>query len=442
MLSTRTSNSLSQAQASTDHPIFNLAISWVLMIPLIYFAGVGGFWFQHEANNNPLSQRYSSLVSDSHSTTTTLINVSVLTLVLIPVALNTKPIINLCTKDKIFPALVFFALASCLWSQFPTSSFKSSCFLAVETLLAFYLYHRFTPKQLFSLLFMLGWLCLGLSLVLIFFFPKYGIDTSGSSIGGWQGMYGQKNTCSMVTFFLMLTAVFAPTTTASGRFYRAAFIALSILMILMTQSATGKVLLACLLAYFVCMKVVQKFSAKDRTLVMILITLVLAPLTVVAISYWTEILLLLGRDPSLTGRTELWQGAMISVMKRPILGYGYVAFWTGFQGEAANVSLANHWSSVYAHSGFLNMLTTLGAAGLGLFCYTLLRAFRDAGSCLKSRDLSFMSWSLCIIISTLVLNVDEVTIMLPDHLLWILYMLACICLSEGANSNRLRMEHG
>ena len=442
MLSTSTSSLLSRAQANTDLRISNLAISWVLMIPLIYFAGVGGFWFQHEANNNPLAQRYGSLVNDSHSATTTLINVSVLTIVLIPVLMNTRRVLALCAKDKIFPTLVFFALASCLWSQFPTSSFKGSCFLAVETLLAFYLYHRFSPKQLFGLLLMLGWVCLGLSFILIFFFPQYGIDRSGTSIEGWQGIYGQKNTCSMVTFFLMLTAVFAPLTSASARFSRAAFIALSILMILMTQSATGKVLLACLLAYVLCMKVVQTFSGKERALVLILVTLILAPLTVVTISYWNEILLLLGRDPSLTGRTELWQGAMISVMKRPILGYGYVAFWTGFQGEAANVSLANRWSSVYAHSGFLNMLTTLGAAGLGLFCYTLLRAFRDAASCLKARDLSFVNWSVCIIISTLVLNVDEVTIMLPDHLLWILYMLACICLSEGANPDRLRMEHG
>ena len=200
----------------------------------------------------------------------------------------------------------------------------------------------------------------------------------------------------------------------------------------MTQSATGKLLLAFLLVYGAAMAAIRHFTSRDRTILLTVMLLVVISAITALTAYSTEITYLLGKDPTLSGRTEIWQAAMTSVMKRPVLGYGYVAFWRGIEGESANVSLAIGWSAVYAHSGFLNLLTTLGGAGVALFVYSVVRAIRDAALCLPREHLPFAAWSLCVVLSTLVLNVDEVTILLPNHLLWILYIIACVGLRDSA----------
>jgi O-antigen ligase len=208
----------------------------------------------------------------------------------------------------------------------------------------------------------------------------------------------------------------------------------------MTQSATGKILLATIAIYVVAMQSLRRFGSKDKGVALIVIATLLTVVAVVGVSYSTELSYLLGKDPTLTGRTGIWRATMVSVMKRPVLGYGYMAFWRGFEGEAANVSLANGWSSVYAHSGFMDVLTELGGLGLLLFIVSFVRALRDSATCLRGKDSSFVNWALCIVLLTVLLNVDEVSILVSYHLLWILYIIACIGLSERAVRARRRLK--
>ena len=42
-----------------------------------------------------------------------------------------------------------------------------------------------------------------------------------------------------------------------------------------------------------------------------------------------------GKDATLTGRTDLWNVAITMIARRPWLGYGYGGFWRGWTGESA-----------------------------------------------------------------------------------------------------------
>lgn len=416
--------------------VSHLVVSWVLMIPLLYFASVGNFWFQSVKSNNPLSEKYGSLVGVSQSKETTITALVIGAIVLAFIAPHLIFMRKTFFKKNIFLFLSVLAVVSSAWSQFPDISLKWSIFLFIETMFSFYLYYYFGPQKLLKILLMFGWICLISSIITSLLFPQYGIDYSGSSIDGWKGIYGQKNTCSMMTVFLLSIELYVSRLTMLARVQRVIYISLSVFLILMSQSATGKILLFFLVIYKIFMDAVFKFKTRSKIVVIMILMAVTLSLLALGALHLNQIWYVLGKDSTLSGRTEIWKAAMASVLKSPMLGYGYMAFWRGFQGEAANVSLANAWFSAYAHSGYLNLLTTLGLSGMIAFLWSLVLAIRNARICICNSGLSYTPWYLCVIILTVILNIDEVTIMTPNNLLWMLYVVASIGLAENAKQVR------
>jgi exopolysaccharide production protein ExoQ len=93
------------------------------------------------------------------------------------------------------------------------------------------------------------------------------------------------------------------------------------------------------------------------------------------------IIIWLGREPNLTGRTDFWPYLQQAIADRPILGYGYDGF---FGSDVGNDYLSylvvemGGWSPYHAHNSFMQILLDGGLAGMGLFAFALLGAFRRA----------------------------------------------------------------
>jgi exopolysaccharide production protein ExoQ len=426
---------------SSDQSVMRLVVVWVLMVPLFYFASAGGLWFQTVKTNDSFSISYESILASSSSNTNLAIVASLLTVALLPVLFRIKSVIRSCGRDGLFALLVGVATASCLWSQFPTKSLVSSLYLAVDTLFAFYLYRRFRPAELMKILYLLGWICLAFSIVLALCCPLYGISHS-DAMGAWRGMYPHKNLCAPMTAYFLSVGFYLPMAGFLSRSCRVAYVVLSIVLIGMSQSRAGWIMLAFIFVYVVAVQITQKIGRTDRLVVLLLGTMISFGWLSFVLSNLRGITYLLGKDPTLTGRTEIWNATMNSAMKRPMLGYGYMGFWRGFQGEAVNASLAKGGVLTGAHNGFLNIWLTLGAVGLVLVLYTFIRALRDGVSCLRNGKSSYLSWCLCIVLLTILHSMDETQAMVPNDLTWILYILACVGLSEGARHFRLGRDHG
>ena len=84
-----------------------------------------------------------------------------------------------------------------------------------------------------------------------------------------------------------------------------------------------------------------------------------------------------------------------SIAKRPLLGYGYQAFWLGLEGESYRVILAVSWVLAQAQNGFLDVMLEMGMLGLVIVLLVFGFAFRDGVVCLlRSRDKSTLGqWS-------------------------------------------------
>jgi exopolysaccharide production protein ExoQ len=120
-------------------------------------------------------------------------------------------------------------------------------------------------------------------------------------------------------------------------------------------------------------------------------------------------LTLLGRDSTLTGRTQLWHECMVSILKRPMLGYGFDAFWRGMIGESARVTLAVHWLVPTAHNGALQLWLDLGAVGLTLFVVAFAVYTAKSLRFYLSNESHLRAWPLAYLAFVFFYNFTEVT---------------------------------
>lgn len=405
--------------------VAHLAIAWVLLVPLFYFACGGGVWFLDSAGKSGAQATSGADIAK------VLLVFGIVGLLI----LQRMPQVLAGLRDNaVFVAIAALALLSCVWSQFPTRTIENSIFLALNTLFAVYLYRRLSPERLASMLAMLGWICLILSFILISFYPTIGRDYALKA--SWRGIYHQKNLCGPMTIYLMSGVLFISPTSFLAQARRILFICLSIFLVVMTQSRGAWILLAFLLIYYLAIKFAHSFRRKDGSIVLFLEVLVAMTVLAVGISYWKEILLLLGKDATLSGRTTIWQAVKVSLLKRPLLGYGYMAFWNGMQGESANVASAKGEIVTGAHNGFLNVWLTLGAVGMVLTVYAVARSIKHGVACLRVERSSHLNWYVCVVLLTIVHSMDETQTLAPNDLTWIMFMVACIGLAEGAKRIR------
>jgi O-antigen ligase len=207
-------------------------------------------------------------------------------------------------------------------------------------------------------------------------------------------------------------------------------------VIIGTQSKTALLITAVIVLVFPAIALVRRVS-NSFLLVAAGSTLAVAALVCVfAASAIPQLAAMLGRDSTMTGRTEIWQAVLQAIMKHPLLGYGFAAFWLSLRGESANIILALRWAVPAAHNGFLEIWLQLGAAGLFLFAAGFIFAMRSALRGLRQPSFARAAWPLAILLLTLVYNLDESSLMQPNDFLWVLYVATLVNLAAPAKMAR------
>jgi O-antigen ligase len=139
---------------------------------------------------------------------------------------------------------------------------------------------------------------------------------------------------------------------------------------------------------------------------------------------------LLGKDPSLTGRTDIWAAVGDMIKRQPWAGYGFGSFWVGLDGPSGYVWQYAQWKTPHAHNGFLDILLQIGGIGLFLLMVSLvINLYRTV--VLIRRDFSPELTSLAVLFLYIILcNFSESNFMVPNNLHWVLYIVISYRLSE------------
>lgn len=111
----------------------------------------------------------------------------------------------------------------------------------------------------------------------------------------------------------------------------------------------------------------------------------------------------LGRDTTLTGRTEIWKSA-IGMITNPLIGTGFESFWLG---ERAQIIGANYWFNLNeAHSGYVEVYLDGGLIGLFLLIVIIVNTFKNINNELLSQ-LEYGKLIIVLFIVALAHNITE-----------------------------------
>jgi O-antigen ligase len=142
----------------------------------------------------------------------------------------------------------------------------------------------------------------------------------------------------------------------------------------------------------------------------------------------------LGRDETLTGRTEIWAELVPVVKQQPILGSGYASYWTTARRE---LHLTTH-----GHNGYLDTLLDLGAAGLAFYTMWLLSCVRRLHGAF-AEDFHWAGFGTCLVLMAVVYNVTESALTSLSHELMatIVLMVSVLGADPAWASGRPRTRH-
>jgi O-antigen ligase len=186
----------------------------------------------------------------------------------------------------------------------------------------------------------------------------------------------------------------------------------------MTGSKTALLLFLMVVMLMPLYKALRWQDTKIIPLIIILV-LVTGSIAVFVIGNWENILLSLGRDTTLSGRTNLWEGALEKIAERPWLGYGYQGFWQE-GGGAEMIWKAEGYKPPHAHNGFINITLDLGLVGLFLFLLTIATNYLRAIAWLRLGTTTIELWPIFYVTFFFMYNHSENTILAHNSIFWAL----------------------
>jgi exopolysaccharide production protein ExoQ len=311
-------------------------------------------------------------------------------------------------------------VASTLWSQFPSLTIRRSLSFALAGLFGLYLAIRFPIRRQLSILWMSMIALAVATAVLATCFPKLGLDASAGHHQDWQGVFTQKNACGRM--MVLATAVVL----ADWRISPLRLMSLPAFLFVMFMSGSrgAWAIEVVVLALYALLALARRLDSRSRIMLFLAAACVAAILAGIVWCYLPALLQMLGRDATLSGRTQIWKQVWRFILVRPALGWGYAAFWRGIEGEAFHVVAAVRFVVFHAHNGFLEIWLELGLLGLVLFALSHLRAWRKLWPVLRSGDIDRVTWMIFVLVLIALYDLDENTLLIYNGLFWVVYVAA------------------
>lgn len=328
-------------------------------------------------------------------------------------------ILRLWPAVLICAALVGLCWASSLWSLFPDVTVRRTIALAISMLFALYLAASFRGPRLLRLLSWSFLIMAVLSLLFVAALPSYGIH-SDVNAGMWRGVWYEKNQAGMMMFTGAVAALSLLVSGAPGRRLAIATLLLCTVVMLGSQSKTS---LLCLIAgggavvgLHVLRKVGPAAGVALAWLGVVGASVVLGAIT----AFKNEFYALLGKDPSLTGRTQIWDAIWRFVDLRPVQGWGYAAFWSPDSAQADWIRFQNDWPVPSAHHGWMEVLIQLGWVGVALLVLAALIAVVATVVRLPVLGVREGYWGAGFLVTLGVVSLSESVLLLHHNLTWAL----------------------
>lgn len=277
----------------------------------------------------------------------------------------------------IIPAMIVLAGLSVLWSEDRHNSVTSFVSLVGLTALGLF-FASYYRGRIDALLTTSLILVICASLVASLLVPELQ-ETRNQAGLSWRGLFDHKNTFGAVCALgVGLSSGLFAVRLSKRRAAPAALLLLSTVGVALSGSRTSWIVSIVAIIWAVIYRMIS--SRSDGTAIGSLFLALGAGLAVIASIGGDYISLtdLLGRDLTLTGRSELWSALFDLGTTSPILGFGFNAVWHGANPAAVITSASVGWFAGQAHNGYLDLWLQLGVCAPVLFLFGLVSVLVDS----------------------------------------------------------------
>ncbi|WP_297803448.1 O-antigen ligase [uncultured Brevundimonas sp.] len=331
--------------------------------------------------------------------------------------------------------MALLAFASKYWSIDPETTQRRVIALCVNTAFATYLGARYRGVALPRLLAMAGLWMGVLSVLFVVLLPHIGVH-HGVNDGLWRGIWYEKNQMGLV---MVACAVGSASWLAAGSNRPKLAVGILVLCSGLALATASKTSLVCLMLG---LGTVLALAVMRRGGPVLTIITIWCGVVVAGLGWWlwttdsAAILALLGKDPTLTGRTDIWAAVGRASEQHPALGYGYNAFWGKDSVPANWIRHSTGWDVPSAHHGWLDILLELGwtgalLAGTVTALSVLIHLLRMGGYGAREGW-----WSLAYLGIFIMLSLSESVVMTAQNLPWVLTVAALARAFDKAPLNR------
>lgn len=281
-----------------------------------------------------------------------------------------------------------------------------------------------------------------INLLYVIILPQYGI-MSANHAGRWRGLFEHKNGSGpffAIGFFIILHQM---KITATPRFiFQAVALLISLVFVIMSGSSTGYISFALMvLLYPVMLWMFKRPNPIEKLAVLLLSCSIITLLYVVAGDFILNAMFgLIGRDATLTGRTEIWAPLVDISLDRPLLGYGI-----GIPQQSTFMELVQSqltFAPKSAHNSYLDMILGIGYPGMLIFLLFILRTLLKPVMNPAPDKATAGSYAIgiSILIVMLVIAVSSSGVFISRSVFWLMTLIGILVLYQAPSIRRVRIN--
>jgi len=191
-------------------------------------------------------------------------------------------------------------------------------------------------------------------------------------------------------------------------------------LVVLSTSKTALLASLAAISLFVVLRIFRRFPVLRIPVVYIVIAGagVFASLMLLAPDFMFD---LIGKDRTLTGRTDIWDAIVLSIKDKPYLGYGYGVYWMDELGPSYYVRLQLQWGIPSAHNGWMETWLSIGVLGVALFALQFIWTFILAVQRIW-RGGSETYFAILIVVVFFIFSMSESAVLQQNDLSWVIFV--------------------
>lgn len=281
---------------------------------------------------------------------------------------------------------VAWSLLSLLWSGDFRGSAAAWLVLAAALVIGTVSITNCDPVDLRSGVWLGGLIAIALSFGVALVAPGVGLVTETYQMGALQGIYVHRNQLAF-TIVVALAAGYGLRDPGPATLRHVGSVGVALLALVATRSSTA---ITCFAVFLVSRWAFRRLGRRPPgerlvpALSWLLLAVLSAPLVTLNLASAVEIL---GRDTTLTGRTDIWAAVWPFIQQRVLTGYGWGGVWGEGDEPGGSIRATIGFFVNHSHNGYLDTWLQVGAVGLGLLIWGLasgastgLRVYFRSGS--------------------------------------------------------------